>query len=133
MRQGLCNGMVSVRLSASLSVPAIDRCSSVRRVCCRGPGGQEISIDCCTAATAPQQHGGQQQMRAVSRLQPPYKAEHRLVRNATVQWFGSSKMRKYVFSRSQVFKKAIDDGQWQNRAQLKDAKTQKVNSVQGWI
>jgi len=31
MRQGLCNGTVSVRLS----VPFIDHCSSVRRVCCR--------------------------------------------------------------------------------------------------
>jgi len=39
----------SVRLSVCLSVPAIDRCSSVRRVCCRGTGGQRVSIDCCTA------------------------------------------------------------------------------------
>ena len=31
MRQGLCNGTVSVRLS----MPSIDHCSSVRRVCCR--------------------------------------------------------------------------------------------------
>jgi len=70
-RQGLCNGTMSVRPSDCLSVPSIARCSSVRRVCCCGPGGQEISIDCCTAdaaaATAPKQHGGQQQRRAVSR------------------------------------------------------------------
>ena len=47
--QGLCNGRASVRpsvrLSVCLSVPAIDHCNSVRRVCCCGPGGQEISID----------------------------------------------------------------------------------------
>ena len=66
MRQGLCSGTVSVRRS----VPAIGRCSRVRRVCCRGPGGQAISIDCCgRRAPAPQQHGAQQQMRAVSRCQ----------------------------------------------------------------
>ena len=35
------------------------------------------------ARPAPQQHGGRQQMRAVSRLQPPYKAEHRLVCSAS--------------------------------------------------
>jgi len=48
MRQGLCNGTESVRLSVS----SIDRCSSVRRVCCCGPGEQELSIDCCTAGVA---------------------------------------------------------------------------------
>jgi len=37
IQQGLCNGPVSVRLSA----PAIDRCSSVRLVCCCGPGAQQ--------------------------------------------------------------------------------------------
>jgi len=47
-RQGLCNGTVSVRLS----IQAINRCSSVQRVCCCGFGGQEISIDCCTAGAA---------------------------------------------------------------------------------
>jgi len=45
-----------VRLSVRLSVPTVDRCSSVRRVCCCGPGGREISIDCCTS-------GAQQQPR----------------------------------------------------------------------
>jgi len=69
MWQGLCNGMLSVRLSARLSVPSIDRCSSVRQVCCCGPGGQEIAIDCCTA-------GAQQQLRAVSRCQLTCEAEH---------------------------------------------------------
>ena len=36
----------SVCASVRLSVP-FAHCSSVRRVCCCGPGGQEISIDCC--------------------------------------------------------------------------------------
>jgi len=64
-------GMVSVRLS----VPSIDRCNSVRRVCRCGPGigsRQEISIDYCTA-------GAQQQLRAVLRCQLAYEAEHTLV------------------------------------------------------
>jgi len=47
--QGLCNGTVSVHPSVCLSVPAINCCSSMRRVCCCGSGGQEISIDCGTA------------------------------------------------------------------------------------
>ena len=37
--------------SVRLSVP-FARCISVRRVCCCGPGGCEISIDCCTAGAA---------------------------------------------------------------------------------
>jgi len=45
-RQGLCNDTASVRLSACLSVrlsvPSIDRCSSVRRVCCQAIRGQAI-------------------------------------------------------------------------------------------
>ena len=36
----------SVCASVRLSVP-FAHCSSVRRVCCCGPGGEEISIDCC--------------------------------------------------------------------------------------
>jgi len=45
-----------------------------RRVCCCGPGGQEISID-NGGRLAPQQQGAQQRgigqyMRAVSRCQP---------------------------------------------------------------
>ena len=39
--QGLCNGLVSVRLP----IPLIDRKSGVRRVCYWVPRGQEISID----------------------------------------------------------------------------------------
>jgi len=35
----------SARLSVCLSVPSIGRCSSLRRVCCWAPRGQEISID----------------------------------------------------------------------------------------
>ena len=61
-----------VRLSVCLSHLA------PRGVCCCGPRGQAISIDCCTARLQqarppvdpyPPQHGGQQQMRAVSSLQ----------------------------------------------------------------
>jgi len=37
-----------VRPSVHLHVPSIDRCSSVRQVCCCGPSGHEISIDCFT-------------------------------------------------------------------------------------
>ena len=53
----------SVCLSVRLSVPAIDRCCIVRRVCCWAPGEQEISIDCCTA-------GAQLQSQAVPPRQP---------------------------------------------------------------
>jgi len=45
--QSLRNGTVSVRLSVPFA-----GCSSVRRVCCCGPGGKEISIACCTAGAA---------------------------------------------------------------------------------
>jgi len=53
----VCNGTMSVRLSVCMYTPAIDRCSSVRRVCCRGSGGggQEISIDCCINVAGAQQ------------------------------------------------------------------------------
>ena len=60
-----------------LSILAIDCCCSDWQVCCCGPGGQELSVDCCTglrrpAATAPQQHGGQQQRAArTNRLLEP--------------------------------------------------------------
>ena len=62
--QGLRNGRVSVRLCVRLSVPSIDRNSSVRRVCCWAPylGRRYRSI-----AGA----GAQQQMRTVLHLQPP--------------------------------------------------------------
>jgi len=69
MRQGLFNGAVSVRLS----VPSIDRRTPLRRVCCCGPGGQETSIvsggSRALQQHGAQQHGVQQQMRAVSRCQ----------------------------------------------------------------
>ena len=45
--QGQCNGTVSVCLSVPFA-----RCSSMQWVCCCGLGGQEISIDCCTAGAA---------------------------------------------------------------------------------
>jgi len=65
---------VTVRLSARLSVPSVDSCSSVRHVCCRTwTREQEISID------SAQQHGGQQQLRALSRCQLTYEAGRRLV------------------------------------------------------
>ena len=45
-------GRPSVRLSACLpvclSVPSCGRRTPLLRVCCCGPGGQEISITCCT-------------------------------------------------------------------------------------
>ena len=49
MWQDLCNSTmsVSVCLSIRLSVPYAC-CSSVWWVCCCGPHGQEILIDCCT-------------------------------------------------------------------------------------
>ena len=37
----------SVRPFVCPSVPSFGR--TLRRVCCCAPGGQEISIDCCTA------------------------------------------------------------------------------------
>jgi len=43
VKQGLCNGRASVRLS----VPSTDSSSESRRVCCRAPCGHEISTDSC--------------------------------------------------------------------------------------
>ena len=74
-----------VRPSVRPSVPPIDSNSGVRRVCCWAPCGQGISIDSGgsrrpggPAATA-QQHGVQQQMRAVSCWQPRDEAEHIII------------------------------------------------------
>ena len=50
--------------------PIVNCCVSLWRVCCCVPGGQEILTDCCTASD-------KQQMRAVSRCQLTYEAEHR--------------------------------------------------------
>jgi len=79
MRQGLCNGPVSVglcvcpihgalqqRAAGLLLADDIDRLLH----------GRHAAGAVCPAATAPQQHGAQQhgcpqQTRAVSRLQPP--------------------------------------------------------------
>jgi len=71
-------GCPPVRLSVCLSVPSIDRSSGLLRVRCWAPGGPEISID--SRSTAPQQ-----QVRTVSRLQPPLHAERRLVSKASLQ------------------------------------------------
>ena len=74
VEQHLCNGPVSVRLSVRLCVSSVDRCRSVRRICCLARRVQEISIDNRHA-------GAQQQMRTVSSIQPPQKAKHRLIQN----------------------------------------------------
>ena len=58
------------------SVPSVDRCTPLRRVCCCGPSRQEISID-GGGRRAPHQRGAQQQMRAVSRCQLMYEAENK--------------------------------------------------------
>jgi len=73
--QGLCNGPMFV----CLSVPTIDCCSSMQRVCCWVLCWKALSVDCCTArlqqAPGTQQQrrrsstAPQQQLRAVSRLQ----------------------------------------------------------------
>jgi len=87
MRQGLCNGTVSV----SLSVPSIERrspsvclshLSNAAAAACGGfaavgPAGGLLHSAPFDAH--PQQHSGQQQMRAVPYCQPTYEAEHRLV------------------------------------------------------
>ena len=73
MRQGLCNGTMSPSVCLSVPYKSINGCSSVRRVCCCGPGGQKKSVD-SGGCRSPQQHCAQQhdiqkQMRAVSRCQ----------------------------------------------------------------
>jgi len=50
-KQGLCNGTVSICLSG----PTVE--NPLLQVCCCGPGGHEILIDCCTAGSQRQQHG----------------------------------------------------------------------------
>jgi len=73
MRQALCNGTVSV----CLSVPSVDRCSSVppAGLLLGAPPAEDIDRQ-----RRPQQLGGQQQMRAVSRCQPTQEAGGGLVR-----------------------------------------------------
>jgi len=53
--RGLCNCRASISQSVCPSVhPSVclsvqsSRCTQMRRVCCCGPGGQEIPISCCT-------------------------------------------------------------------------------------
>ena len=76
MQHCLCNDVTIQCPSICLPVPSCSR--SVQRVCCCGPHGHAVSIDCCTAhlrqawppfSPYPQQCGGQQQMREVSCLQ----------------------------------------------------------------
>jgi len=43
---------VTVRCPSVCPSVSCARCHSVRRVCCCEPGGQEISIDCCTSGAA---------------------------------------------------------------------------------
>ena len=73
MRQGLCDGTMSPSVCLSVPYKSINGCSSVRRVCCCGPGKQKKSVD-SGGCRSPQQHCAQQhdiqkQMRAVSRCQ----------------------------------------------------------------
>ena len=79
MRQDICNGMVSFCLFVRLSAPDIDRYIEqhaaglllwVRRV---------GDIDRLLHGRRPAATAPQQQRRAVSRFQPPYKAGHRLL------------------------------------------------------
>ena len=63
-RQGLRNGTVSVRPSVRLSVQSIDRRGSARRVAAVGPAGRRQRRAPSTNGT--EQHGGQQQRRAVT-------------------------------------------------------------------
>jgi len=73
MWQGLCNGTVSVRLSQISTVART--CSAFAAV---GPGGRYRRI-----ATRPARSS---KLRAVSRFQPPSKADHRLVDIAPPCW-----------------------------------------------
>ena len=54
----VCDGVCVIVWCPSicLSVSAVDRCSSLRQVCCCGPSGQRISIDCFTASSQQQWH-----------------------------------------------------------------------------
>ena len=45
----VCGAGSTKLLGVRPSVPSFGCCTPLQRVCCRGPGGQEISIDCCTA------------------------------------------------------------------------------------
>jgi len=66
---------LSVCLSVpSFAVPPFARCTSLWRVCCWVPNRQETSVDSGKSGAqwhSAQRHSTQQQMRAVSRLQPP--------------------------------------------------------------
>ena len=64
----VCRAGSMYRSGIRLSVPSFAHCTLLLQVCCCGPSGQEILIDCCTA-------GAQQQTRAVSRLQLTWEAE----------------------------------------------------------
>jgi len=75
MWQGLCKGTVSVRLSVRPSV-CLSHLSTVARRC--GGFAAAGPTDSRYRSIA-QQHGAQQQMRAVTRCQPPYEAGHALV------------------------------------------------------
>ena len=52
--QGLRKCRASVGSSVCPSISSSGLCTPLRRVCCCGPGGQEISIDCCTAGAQQQ-------------------------------------------------------------------------------
>ena len=63
VEQGVCNGRASVCPSVCPSVPPFARRTPLLRVCCRAPGGQETSIDCCPALSS-SGAAERQQMRA---------------------------------------------------------------------
>jgi len=68
----------SIRQSIQLSIRVLNATAAGVQVCCCAPGRQEISID-RGGCWALQQHGVQQQMRAVSCCQLMQEVEKRLV------------------------------------------------------
>ena len=88
-QHGVCNGPVSPSVCLSSLSTAAAACGGFAA---ERHAGSEISIDSGRrpAATAPsqhgaQQHGSQQQMRAVSRLQPSQQAEHKTCQYLTLR------------------------------------------------
>ena len=75
-----CPSSPSICLSVCPPVPS-GHCTPLPRICCCGTGGQEISIDCCTAvgaAVSSSRGAQQQQMLGLPRCQLTYEAEDRL-------------------------------------------------------
>jgi len=91
------NSPMSVRLSVCLFQHGPTAANPLLQVCCCGPGGQEISTDCCSSG------GGR--MRAVPRCQRTYAAERR----DSLLWFCSEVVssRRYMSS-SVLFGRNLD-------------------------